>query len=56
VVALAQALPLCPWLETLDVRETVFDRAVLQWGALPAAHQQLLLAAWAPRPAAELWL
>jgi hypothetical protein len=56
VVALAQALPLCPWLETLDVRETVFDRAVLQWVALPAAHQQLLLAAWAPRPAAELWL
>ncbi len=56
VVALAQALPLCPWLETLDVRETVFDAAVMQWGALPPAHQQQLLAAWAPRAAAELWL
>ena len=55
VVALAQALPLCPWLETLDVRETVFDPALMQWGALSPAHQQLLLAAWAPRAAAELW-
>jgi len=55
VVALAQALPLCPWLETLDVRETVFNRALVQWDALPPAHEQLLLAAWAPRAAADLW-
>lgn len=55
VVALAAALAACPWLETLDVQQTVWNHPLRQWQALSPAHEQLLLAAWAPRAGNELW-